>query len=135
MKKGQIISLDSLSAVLLITVIIGLVTITFQQVYLKADDLNYRELKTLADDWANIGVKNLLATNSLSEPNKIDTAKLSILTNEMTTAFTGTGIAFEVSLGENPALTECDLKDNIAISKRVYFDGTNTGELVVKVCR
>ncbi|NYZ79843.1 hypothetical protein H0N95_01165 [Candidatus Micrarchaeota archaeon] len=133
--KAQIFTLDVLLATVLVTVIIGMTAMHFERVYSQADTLNYFELKTLADDWSQIAVRNLLVNVDYPGRTIIKT-DLSGLQAQMDAAIK-TPYAYEAILSTGQKIGgSCAGKDNVASSVRPVLinDASTLGNLTVKVC-
>lgn len=128
MRKGQIFTLDVLLAVVAVTVVLGYMTWQLELINSKAYDLEFNKVQSLADDFSQIAVKNILAEKN--KPNFIDVTKFADLKTEMDSVIVSP-YSYEVSLGTDFInQNACDGKANVAVTRRL----TNQGELSVKVC-
>jgi hypothetical protein len=136
--KGQIFTLDAFAALLMITVMLGYFSWAFEQAYQRAPSMEQQKLRSLADDIAQISVKNLAANRSGSYlfPNAINTSKqagLRITIDDMLISaaspykyeISGAGLSINIGL--------CISASNIANARRlVARNGLET--VTVKVC-
>jgi len=142
--KGQLFIADILASLLIVTVIVAYTTWELEQVYSRASDVQYEKLNTLANDIAQMAVKNILASRSgaVIRANWVDTARWDLLKGNMSQMIlppygyeaniTGSTLLPISGSGGCPST-----KANIAVARRlVYFSGA-TGEfpsLTIKVC-
>ncbi len=142
--KGQLFIADVLASLLIVTVIVAYTTWEFEQVYTRAADVEYEKLNSLANDIAQMAVKNILANRSrgVINANWIESARWSLLSGNMSemilppygyeASVTGSTLLPISGSGGCPST-----KANIAVARRlVYFRGA-TGEfptLFIKVC-
>ena len=133
--KGQMFTLDALLAMVLVTVIIGMTAIHFERVYSQSEALNYFELKTLADDWSQIAVRNVLVDTSYANMTVIKT-DMSAFESMMNAAIKAPfNYSAELSTGQKIG-GSCGGKENVASSVRPVLIGNaaTLGNLTVKVC-
>jgi hypothetical protein len=129
--KGQMFSLDALLALVAVTVVLGYITIQFENVYSQSHDLEYQKLQSLADDISQITAKASQTGNLQDNPNVVDDGSL----NRIEKVFDISPYFYEIILSgsSSASLNEgaCSGKSNIAVSRRVI----TTGTLTVKVCK
>jgi len=87
--KAQVFTLDAFLSLLLVTISLGLLVTQTETITSQADHAT----QTLASDFAQIAVKNVLVYN---EPNNLTTQKMSNLKNLMDETFSGTVYSYEV---------------------------------------
>lgn len=134
MKKGQIFTLDILMAFLAITVIIGYMTWQLEEVYSQSYGVEFTRLQSMANDWSQIAVKNILAKGD--KANNLNLAKLDDLKTEMDGVIVYP-YSYEVLISNtgdaiNPGA--CDGKSNIAVSRRLVMVNNILDEMTVEVC-
>ncbi len=126
--KGQIFTLDMLLALAAVTAVLGYTTMQFENVYSQSHNLEYQKMQTLADDIAQLAVKNLLA--KANSPNDLDSTKLAAAQTTLD-AIMPSVYSYEIAFVSNSIHSgACAGKSNIAISNRVITGGT----LTAKVC-
>ena len=143
--KGQLFTMDILASVLVVTIIVAFTTWEFEQVYSRSSDVQYEKMSSLANDIAQMAVKNILASRSggTIRANWVDTARWDLLKGNMS-EMVPQPYGYEASINRGfsqPLITGnggCpSTKTNIAAAQRlVYFSGVN-GEiptLTIKVC-
>ena len=145
--KGQLFIADILASLLIVTVIVAYTTWELEQVYSRASDVQYEKLNTLANDIAQMAVKNILASRTSGNvilANSITVSRWDLLKGNMSQMIlTPYGYEANVSGGfSQPLITGnggCpSTRTNIAVARRlVYFSGAESGEiptLTIKVC-
>jgi len=141
--KGQLFIADVLASLLIVTIIVAYTTWELEQIYNRTPDAEYEKLNSLANDIAQMAVKNILAnrTGGLIRPNWIEPNRWNLLKGNMSemvpspygyeASVSGTTLSISGS-GGCPST-----KSNIAVARRlVYYNGAS-GEipvLTVKVC-
>ncbi len=141
MKKGQILSLDALLALVAVAVIIGYSSWAFENAMSQGRANQYDKLSMVANDWAHIAVKREL---TIGRPNVVDETNLfmkwtsfeSLMDDSIDSSY-----SYEASLaGLSFTRGTCIGKANVAVAKRmiyVYrtsFMATEPYEFELKVC-
>ena len=136
--KGQIFTLDAFLSVLLFTVMLGMFAMQFEQVQYRAENLNYIELQTLANDWSQIAVKNTLVKDNYTGEIGADSAHLDVLSAQMNGSIRPP-FYYEVTITGSTPVTikssiDCTGMSNVAVTRRIVtVDGTQQN-LTVKIC-
>jgi len=140
MKKGQIFTLDVMLAFVAIVAVVGLASTQLGEAYSNANNIQFQKVEALANDWANIGVKNILASvdgDGNKYPNIADTSNWDNFVTELGAALTNdfsaeaeiTATSFSDSINGN-----CIGKSFTAVSRRIVSVSGNVRWLTVKVC-
>ena len=144
-ERGQVFTLDILLALVALTAIIGYMSWQFEEVYTKSSSFEAQKINAIANDWSQIGVKNLLAQvdkknnilvnvvdldSNIKWKDFVDEMKLS-LTNEY---------AADVSMGTKKDSINggcIGAEPPVAVSRRVVVDegGGSSAWLEVRVCQ
>jgi hypothetical protein len=140
--KGQLFISDVLVSLLIVTAIVAFTTWQLDQFYMRASDIEYNQISSVASDMSQLAVKNILAnvSDGKTQPNVIDPAKWAMLENNMSEmikqpyAYEADIPAAGLSLVSSNG--GCDSKQNVAISRRIVYLGDIMGidTLTVKVC-
>jgi hypothetical protein len=147
--KGQLFTADVLASLLIVTVIVTYTAWELEQVYNRASDTEYEKLNALANDIAQMAVKNILANRSdgVIRANWIEPGRWSLLGGNMSEMILPP-YGYEASITVLPASlapqkisssTGCDAtKTNIAVVRRIIYMRGITGNsfptLTIKVC-
>lgn len=146
--KGQLFTADVLASLLIVTVIVTYTAWELEQVYNRASDTEYEKLNALANDIAQMAVKNILANRSggVIRANWIEPGRWSLLSGNMSEMILPP-YGYEANITVSPASlapqkisssTGCDnTKANIAVARRIIYMRGATGEfptLTIKVC-
>ena len=145
--KGQLFIADVLASLLIVTVIVAYTTWELEQVYSRASDVQYEKLNTLANDIAQMAVKNILANRSggVIRANWVDTARWNLLRGNMSEMIPSP-YGYEASITGSPSSIlppkisssgGCGAKKNIAVARRLVYIRGATGDfpiLNITVC-
>ncbi|MFH0987196.1 MAG: hypothetical protein V1911_04090 [Candidatus Micrarchaeota archaeon] len=134
--KAQMMMLDLLAAVLLLTVGLAIASSQMEAVYSTAEDLAYADMLQLAQDWSQYAVKDaLLVDATANQMNFISSFKIPAFASEMQA---GVGnYDYEILLGGVRKAGNCDgAKDVASVERIVIADATATDavKLTIKVC-
>lgn len=142
-KKGQIFTLDVFLAIAALVAAIGYASFLLEEAYSSANDLQFQRLDSIANDWAQIGVKRSLAIDDADEnrrPNVVEFDDGDAWGNfvlEFTNSITDEYGA-ELSMETNyDSINEgCDDKPFVAVARRLVVDDDKNvvDWLKVKVC-
>ncbi|RLG21594.1 hypothetical protein DRN74_01685 [Candidatus Micrarchaeota archaeon] len=117
--KAQIFSLDAMLAIVALTVIVGYFSWSLENTLHSADISEYESLQRMADDWAQLAVKRILAQRD--EPNKVDSSRLSDLAAQMSELLVSP-YDFELHLGNSKLGGDCSSKQNVVSVRRLVYD-------------
>ena len=139
--KGQLFTADVLASLLIVTVIVAYTTWELEQVYNRASDTEYEKLNALANDIAQMAVKNILANRSggVIHANWIEPGRWSLLSGNMSEMILPP-YGYEANISGLPLISSssgCSAKANVAVVRRIIYMRGATVEfptLTIKVC-
>lgn len=137
MRRGQIFTLDLFAAMVILTVILGFVAWQIEEVNSRAQDLEYKKLNMIANDWAEIAARSGL----VSKQNYYDGSKWTDFSITVKDAFADTPYKMDYNAGPNFAKINggcTGTEKNVArVMRLIYGQGSGGPEiwgLVFKVC-
>ena len=152
MRKGQLFTLDVMAAMVFVTIVGGYLVFQQELYEGQAEKTQFKEMSFLADDVAQVAVKNLMAnqTNYTFTPNFLNDAAapraaFQAWADQVVTTAPSPYRYFLTVPTSNPsppgsgtlripAVDPCSSSKNVAISRRPVFYDNDIRELTVKVC-
>lgn len=139
--RGQLFISDVLVSALIITIIVGFTVWEAEQVYNAAPDIQQDKINSLANDIAQMAVKNILANRSEGRvlPNWVDPARWGLLTGNMSQMIPLTSpYAYSATITHSGLSATgnggCGSRSNVAVSRRIVYINGAAEELNIKVC-